>query len=210
VSVLASDNFNRSGATLGANWTEYGTFSNAWNTDGANAVPDSFGADAYGAYTGVTFPNDQYSQVKVTITGTFGNGQGPGPAVRMGTATPENVYRLCVDHAASNNMELSKFVGGSFTSKWVRSQAFADGDTLYLEVQGTTLVAKLNGTAIGTSVTDSSLGSGRAGIGFSSGTTSSASLDDFEGGDFAGVFDPSSFPWADQLQPMPGLAVVGF
>jgi hypothetical protein len=184
MSIITTDNFNRSSSTLGASWSEYGDFSNAWNANGSAAVPDSLGADCYAANNG-TFPNDHYGQCKIAVTGSGGGGQGVGPAVRMGTATPTNVYRLAADHAASNNMELSKFVGGSFTSKWVRTQAFTDGDTLYLEIQSTTLIAKLNGTAIGASVTDSSLTSGAAGICFSSGTLTAASVDDFEGGDFA-------------------------
>jgi hypothetical protein len=104
-------------------------------------------------------------------------------------------YRLIGDHAASVNFSIDKFVSGTFTNLGTRTQAFSDGDLVYLEVQGTTLVAKVAGSQLGASITDSAIASGKAGISFSS-TETSASLDDWEGGDFA-----AGGPTAAQMAP---------
>lgn len=181
MSVLATDNFNRANAAnLGANWTEE---LGGWSIVSNAAVPDNLGgSDSIGYWNAITWPNDQYSQAKITVTGTTGNSQGLGVTVRKSTSTVAR-YRLVADHAAANNMELAVF-NTAYTSLWQRTQAFTNGDTIYLEAQGTTIIGKLNGVAVGAATTNSAIASGKAGIGFSSFETA-AVLDDWEGGDFA-------------------------
>ncbi len=182
MTILATDNFNRANADpIGNPWTSAGDGGQFKIVSNA-ATPNALGSDCSAFENTVTWPNDQYSQAKVTVTGTDGGGRGIGVGVRM--ATNRNYYRLAIDHASSNNVRLNKKVNGTSTQIWLRTVTLVDGDTLYLEVQGTTLIAKLNGVEIGASATDSSLSSGAAGICYSS-TATSASEDDWEGGDFS-------------------------
>lgn len=180
MSVIATDNFNRSAATLGANWTETGA---GWSTNGTVANGDDPANDATATYSAGTFPNNQYAQAKCTVTGANGGDQGIGLQVR-GDATAANLYRTVTDKKATLNVGLSKVSGGSYTNLWTRTSTHTDGDVLYIEAQSTTIIVKRNGTAIGASTTDSSVASGKAGIVFSAPETS-VSVDDWEGGDFA-------------------------
>ena len=75
-----TDDFNRGNGPLGPNWTD--------NSDGglaitSGAVAGKNAATTTGdAYTGTTYPSDQYSQVEVTANQLTG-GQWIGPSVRM-------------------------------------------------------------------------------------------------------------------------------
>lgn len=191
--ALASDNFNRANSTgLGANWTKAGDASIfRFDVVSNAAVPESLaGADSMAYYNAVTWPNDQYSQAKITVTGTGGGGSGPGVAVRVGI-TGLNWYRAVVDHAGSNNVSLSIMVGGAYSDIWLRNATFTDGDVLRLEVQGTTLRVKINGVQVGGDVTDSTFSTGNAGLAYST-SESAATLDDWEGGDFSGGASPQT------------------
>ena len=194
MAVLATDNFNRANANpIGNPWTSAGD-----STDFkilSNAVtPANLNGDCSAFENTVTWPNDQYSQVQVTTTGTKGSDIGFGPLVRG--ATGKNYYRLIIDAASSSNVALSKKINGTYTNLWTRTNAFTSGDTIYLEMQGSTLIAKSNGTAIGASATDTSLTTGKSGIAYSSDETN-GSIDNWEGGDFAAAFagDDSDAIW---------------
>jgi hypothetical protein len=179
--VLATDNFDRSnGASLGANWTASG---GGWSIASNLAVPTSTASDATAFYNAVTWPNNQYSQAKLSgIGGNVNDGTGPGLCVRKNSSTAAR-YRFVAHHAATQNTELSVF-NTSYALVWNRTQAWTNADTLYLEIQGTTLIAKVNGAAIGTSTTNSAISSGNAGVDYSS-TLNTPSDNDWEGGDFA-------------------------
>lgn len=187
---LATDNFNRANSgTLGGQFTEtthdIGTgFDIVSNTAQGPGSPSN---DDYSAYDSVvSWPNNQYSQAKCTVTGTVGGGAGIGVMLRHAlSASTKTMYRIVIDHAASNNVEVAKFIGGTYTALGQRTTAFTNGDTLYAEVQGSTIVVKLNGSALGASFSDSAIASGAPGIAYSS-TETSSSLDDWEGGDFSG------------------------
>ena len=187
MTALATDNFNRANAaTLGANWTvlsspttHYEVVSNV-----AALVGGSLGDDCVDYYNAVSFPNDQYSQAKLTVTGTGGGGSGVGLCVRKASGSTNTYYRMVADHAGSNNVEIGKKVAGAYTNLGNRTSSFTDGALFYLEVQGTTILAKNAGTTMGASITDSAIASGSAGLAYSS-TETSASSDDWEGGDFA-------------------------
>lgn len=183
MSVLATDNFNRANETpLGGNWTSGGDLSTLNLISNAVSLVPPPNNDASAFRNTPAFPADHYSQVVITVTGAAGSGPGVGVTVRM--ATGQNYYRIALDHAATSNCQLGKQVAGTFTSLGIMTKAFSDGDTLYLEMQGTQPVSKLNGTAFGSWSTDSALASGRPGIAYSSLVTS-FSLDNWEGGDFA-------------------------
>ena len=184
MSVLATDDFNRANANpIGGNWT---TFS----SEGAmqivsNAItPASVSSDSGAWYNAIGWPNDQYSQLPVTILNGV-SGAGLGPAVRVANGA-QTYYRCAVDHAGSGNVELVRAVAGSHTTLWTRTATFVDGDLVRLEVQGSTLRAFIAGVQVGADFVDGSpITSGNAGIAFSSGSVTSTSGDNWEGGDLA-------------------------
>lgn len=184
MSVLASDNFDRANNTdLGSSWdvqtgeARHGIVSNT-------AQPSDIGNDCSENNNSVSWPDDQYSKGKLSMVGgSDGNGAGPGVAVRM-SASARTYYRAVANKASSNNIEVAKMVAGTYTSLAQRTQAWTDEDVLELRVIGTTLRVFYNGTQLGGDITDSSIASGRAGIAYSSGSMTSASINDWEGGDF--------------------------
>jgi hypothetical protein len=179
--TLATDNFNRADADVGANWASP---ANGWLIVSNVAVPETLGSDCIAAYdAGITWPADQYSQAKVTVTGTAGS---PGVVVRT-TAATDTLYWAVVNHGASNNVEVGRKVSGAYTFIASRTTTWVDGDVLRLEVSGTGAARILkvfkNGTQLGANIADASGGidSGKPGIGYSSSATA-ASVDDWEGG----------------------------
>jgi hypothetical protein len=206
VSVIATDDFNRANGTgLGANWT---AVVDNYDISSNRAVPSPTSSDAVVRYSGATWPNDQYSQAKCYTTNTTAGGAGIGVCARC-SASATTLYRLVADHGSSSNWEIGDFIAGSYNFIANRTQAWTDGDTIRLEAQGTSLTIKLNGTAVGAAITSSAIASGQAGLAYSSIASAPAS-DDFEGGDFAAAFDPSTVPWSAESPSAPSVAVVGF
>jgi hypothetical protein len=184
VAILFSDPFtyaNGGLATANANWPIH-TGSVSFFQVSSNAVTlAAAGNDHVASYSGITWPDDIYAQVKVTVTGTADSGAGIGPAVRM-VAGVESFYSMVCDHAASNNIRLSRSLAGVHSTLGNRTQAFTDGAVARLQALGTVLTMSIDGVPLGADISDAGIASGRAGIRYSSSETS-ASLDDFEGGD---------------------------
>lgn len=189
MAIIASDAFNRANTTgpdLGANWTNIaagGFATNGFQIVSNHVEPTSLGSDKGAFWSGDVFPADQYSQVKVTVTGTGANA-GVGPAVRM--ASDGTCYWAVVNKAASNNVVVGRKLAGTYATvgSGLRTTTWVDGDTLRLEVQGSTLRVYQNGVQLGADMTDTNIVSGPAGIAYSSSTTV-AQVDDWEGGNFA-------------------------
>jgi len=188
MSTLATDPFTRgNAANLGANWTIQTTkiaipiVSNAASL----TEPVNDGAEAY---TAIAWPNDQYSQANLT-SGSQGS---PGVAVRLQTGA-NTVYWVSIDHEATLNAAVLKFVTGSATALSNITNAYTDGDLFRLEVQGSTLVVKQNGTTVGgLGASDSAITSGNAGLYYNAagaGATTST-WDYWEGGDFGVAIPP--------------------
>jgi len=179
--MIASDNFNRADANpIGGNWTTV-TSEIAWKILSNHAEPTAFNNDASIYYAG-TWPADQYSQAKITVNGSAGSTAGAGVCIRASTSL-RTYYRLTVDHAGSNNINLTRIVNGTSTSLWTRTVTFVDGDLIRLEAQGSVLRAMVNGVAVGADFVDTSpITSGNPGLTYSSIETSS-SAEDWEGGD---------------------------
>jgi len=189
MAVVASDSFTRANETpLASPWVNLVIDTVSLRLASNHVDSPNYNRDAL-AYYSATWPNDQYAQAKITVSGSAGGGQGAGVAVRI-DGTGANYYRAVIDHAASNNVEVARVVSSSYTALGQRTTAFTDGDTLRLEVSGTTLTVKLNGSQLGATFSDSNISSGSAGIFFSSVETS-ATWDDFEGGDVGGAATPS-------------------
>jgi len=178
--TIATDNFNRSDdPSLGANWTEMrsgATFDLVTNS----ARPGNLGFDCHAFWNADSFPDDQYAQAAITVTGTTSQ-TGPGVVVRAsGLDGTRNFYAVHVDHAASNNVEISKRVAGTFTHLAYFTTTWVDGDVVKLSAVGTTIAVYQNGSLLG-STTDASVSSGSAGVTYSS-TATAAIIDNWEGG----------------------------
>lgn len=189
--ALATDNFNRANdATgLGANWTTASS-PNKWTVSSNQAVPSAFsGGDSVSYYSAIAWPNDHYSKAQLTANGTSTDA-GPGLLVRKASTSSEDTfYWTTANHAATNNVDMYKVVSTTFTLIQRATQAYTDGDTFEMDAQGTTLRAiYVTGSSTAISTTDSAIGSGNAGLAYSS-TITSAAADNWEGGDFtvAGV-----------------------
>jgi hypothetical protein len=189
MAVLATDDFNRGdSASLGANWTTDGQ-SNVNKISSNTAVPTSLGgvSDTGSTYSAISWGNDHYSKVQISATGGAANDEnGPGPAVRMsGSAGTRKFYRIAAQKAATNNVEVSKYNGTTFTVISNFTNSWSSGDTWEIDIQGTTLTWIKNGSTI-SSTTDSLLSSGSSGITYSScAGISAAAFDNWEGGDFS-------------------------
>jgi len=153
---------------------------------------------------------DQYSRADLTCVGTSGGGQGIGLAVRCASAA-RTYYRLVIDHAATNNAEIARFVAGTYTSLVRWTQAFTNGDqftiaienqVLYVYDKTLTQVKTYDDTGGGGPTT------GNVGISFSSSETS-ALLENWRGGTFSsagGATQAQIWPSIQQgiLNPMIG------
>jgi hypothetical protein len=182
MAVLASDDFNRTdAATLGAGWSEtsVGVVSN-------HAKANDTGSDAYGYYSGATWPNDQYAEATLGTTTASGVGTGYGVACRATSNT--NLYRLIGN---ASGWELLRFNTATPTSLASSSATtFTAGDVIRLEVRtngaNCDWTVKKNGSTVtsGTGSDTSPLASGAGGVGYSSTDATAAGLNAWAGGDF--------------------------
>lgn len=178
--ALATDNFNRANENPLSNsvWSTVSGLS-AMQIVSNVATPTNLNVDCGSRYSGISWPNDQYSKAKLSDNG----GQnGPALLVRCAAAAT-TFYMLAVNHGATNNITIYSTVAGTFTALtgFPVTQAWTDGDTWELRATGTQIQCFLNGTQVGPTVTSSTIASGSAGIGYSS-TSTSASVEDWEGG----------------------------
>lgn len=182
MTAIVADDFNRANnEDIGAVWFSRNVADDVKFQLTSNAIdPDDLSRDCREMYDAIAWPNDQYFQAKLTATGTVGGGQGIGFSLR-GSNSAKTYYRLATDHAASDNVEVSKFVAGAYTPLGTRTQAWSNGDTFKLEVENTTLRAYYNGTQMGADFSDAAISSGFPGPCYSS-TITAASMDDMEAG----------------------------
>lgn len=177
MAVLFTDDFNRANGGLGANWTAIDT---SFTISSNVVVPTSTGSDALQIVNSVTWPNDQYAQIKVVALAVHANDIGPGLTLRC--VDTNNYYRINVN---SSNVQVAKVVSGGLTALANLGAGFVANDTLYVEVQSNTLKVFRNGVQFGGDVAgDAALASGSAGLFYSS-TAAEAQVDDFVGGDFS-------------------------
>jgi hypothetical protein len=85
-------------------------------------------------------------------------------------AAANTCYRFTADHAASNNVDISRIVAGARVTVVAFTQAWSDGDTWRFDVTGPSNAASLrlflNGTMIQQATDTSSIASGTPGIFF--------------------------------------------
>ncbi len=197
-SVIASDNFNRANEDpLAGDWTtavgDGGAMRIVSNVATKNATVDANNDGAI--YDGITFPDNQYSAAKLSVTSTNGVRRGPALFVRHAFSANTS-YRISVDHAASNNCNISRFLAGVRTTLLDFTQAWTDGAEWKIAVDGPASAARiriyLNGTLLQTVTDNSSIASGYPGIGVSDQTdVSNVVIDDWYAGEVLLIQDSS-------------------
>lgn len=179
---LVTDNFNRADSSgLGGNWSSVTgeTLPDIVSNQASSAI-DPFGA----RYSAISWPNNQYSQIKLTGTLTTSQTDGAGVAVRMNTGGERTYYSFVLGaHVAAGAGEyggrLSKYSSGTET-ELNYFDIGATNDTIYLQIIGNTLTTKINGSTVFI-VTDKSITSGQAGV-VGAGAPDTITFDDWEGG----------------------------
>ncbi len=176
-------------------WTTGGVAGTVFKRATNTALSSSFSNDSHAYYTGVSFNADQYSTADITTVSTAGGGVGQGLCVRCSTS-PDSKYAFHIDHAASNNAELSRKVSGTFTrlttgnctagNPW--TQAFTNADTFTLAVAAEVVYVYDKTSTLVNTCTDTGGGvpnSGSPGLSYSSSTSSGTFADNWIGGNFS-------------------------
>jgi hypothetical protein len=197
MTILATDDFTRANnADLGTNWDEVTGDKNVLGFDiNANtAIPHDVTEDSSETNNAATWPNDQYSKVTLANSTADGAGIGSGPSCRMAGGATKTQYRLVVN---ASGYELGRFDALVFTSLSTGTgTTFAAADTAGLEVRtngaNCDWILKKNGTQFASGTDTTPIASGKAGIGYSS-TSTTAALSAWEGGSFdgPGLIDPA-------------------
>lgn len=184
----ASDNFNRAGPALGANWaglvdTLVGAITISASTVFVGVASD---ADSAARWVGAgNFGNDHWSSAVFAETDFGATGYAIGVIARASADTDAN--RDYYFHRANSNdtSEFGKTINGAETIFNSGAVTWSDGDRVEIEVEGTTIRACKNGVPIGGAftVTDSALSTGLPGI-LAQGDSAVATGDDWEAGNF--------------------------
>lgn len=180
MTALATSNFSLTENPLSTGWTTLTSESGMQSTGGV-CTPSNSSVDCCSRYSGVTWPNDQYSKIKATVSSGETAGAGTGVAVRCSTSA-ETFYRLVIN--GDGEWELLKFSAGSTTSLLSGTATYSAGAYLELDIQSTTLTVIYNGSSLGTKV-DATISTGQAGVAYSSTINTTRNSDDWEGGDFS-------------------------
>jgi len=175
-----TDNFNRANETPlsgGGNWT---STTNRVDLISNQVTTAGTGSDREAVYAAWANGNDQYSQLKVTVSGTTA-GAGFGVSVRSTTTgSTFNCYRVVLN--SDGEYEVCKMVSSSCTSLRTGTLSYVAGTALGLSVLSTTLKVWYGGTQVGADITDSGIASGKPGIAYSSTLSVVPTGDDWDAG----------------------------
>lgn len=161
---MAFDDFVRANAAnLGANWTNSAGSVNSFEIHSNQAMNTGTNV-CLEAYTASAAPDDQSSQVTLTILLSTTD-SGPGPAVRISTSALTGYFA----QANTTEIKLYKVVAGAFTQLGSNAAAAAVNDVLYIEAVGTAITVKKNGSIIIGPITDSAIATGNWGMWVSNG-----------------------------------------
>ena len=198
MSVLDTDTFT------GADGTALPTYNAKWATVGGGAVNMTIKTNAaQGATTagnvdtGISWPNDQYSQA-VVVNPSTGGSDWMGVIVRGSTSALTYYAGGAgnVDNFDQNYRIHRELAGVKTTIGTAATQTMAAADVVRLDVQGSNLTLKLGGTAIIGPTSDTQITSGSAGIWGDDAASADGPLwDTWEGGDFgapeSGYYSPA-------------------
>ena len=177
---LDSDSFTYSdGALATVSSGKWAADSNLGDLDVSSGAVRSFTtnrAARIASWTGSTA--DHYAQCTLVTPDT---NYGAGPIIRSDGAG--TFYQVGINAINGSTSALYRWAAGTQIELQQFSMTVANGDTIYLEAQGTTLVVKQNGTVRTTLAGEATIASGRPGL---SGYTN-WSLDNWAAGDFGGA-----------------------
>jgi hypothetical protein len=183
--ATSTDDFNRANAPLGSDWTVLTTGAAMQIASNAASTGDPTTSDQVETWNAVSFGNDQFSELQWITIPDGGAETGFGPGVRWDTGTVKTGYWMVCNTTAGNDTFIAKMVSGSYTLLAQGDVNWAVNDVARLEIEGTTLRCKKNGIQQFTT-TDAAISSGRPALCYSS-TTSSPSVDNWQGGDIGGA-----------------------
>lgn len=151
---LAADDFDRANENPLGNgvWSAPSGVNPCKIVSNAATASVNDGNDNVSYYSGVSWPNDQYSEI------TIGAFCCPVVRVASGAAT----YYLAADDGAGNIL-IYKRVAGTYTQIGTGAGSFGAGQVARLEANGTTIRCLVNGVQKAT-CTDSAIASGSAGV----------------------------------------------
>ncbi len=194
--LVASDAFNRAGPGLGSNWAQlYSAGAGDVQIYSSDRIANDYtglpGAGGAARWVGTgTFSNDQYSSLAIDVIADFASTTYNVGVICRASADTEgsrDFYYACVATSVSGgnySVSFGKVVNGTSTLFFAGNVAFAVGDRIELEVEGSTIRVCKNGTALGGSftTTDTALTTGKPGV-TAAGSVSAIAGDDWEGGD---------------------------
>lgn len=201
---LVTDNFNRANASsLGANWTQYGTFGGGFidgitsNQLSSPGKGNDFNADLY---TAISWPNDQYSegtiiaQASADDTGPGVRLQNPGGAQNqqiLGYFASVNPNDTTALGSSATHGILRVTSGPTFTLIATFTGVVSANDVIRIVAQGT-LISMYQNAVLKCSATDSNFASGYPGMYTSenSGVTTAILWDNWAGGDLTVPYQP--------------------
>jgi hypothetical protein len=188
MSLLALDPFTRANSpNLGTNWTTVTGYSSLWGITGNTATPQVNG-DAWSAYTGIAFPQDQWAEFTFNTVGVANaSNHGEGPSVRINTATGQG-YILCLTDANGSEL-LRRLTGPSDTLLKTDATNWSNGDKGGLLVVGDGVTAPCvltlfrNYSALYSFTDSTPLTGGIPGIFYSSTATTMGTIASWRAGD---------------------------
>ena len=189
ISASYTESFTGVAGALSGTWAQQRT-SGTINRTGSGTGAGSINAkDLFAFWSGNTFNNDQYSQVRIT-SGLASSYQYVTIIVRA-SGKGEGLYNGYLFYtdglAGAGHTEVAKNINGSQITLRSFPTTFASGDVIKIDAVGATITCYKNGVAVG-SITDTSLPSGAAGVGVYG---SSVRIDDWEGGSYGAATPPA-------------------
>lgn len=187
MSVIITDSLGGATETpIASPWVKGLSAGGSFNRGALGTSPANLANDMFWLYSGLTVPNDQYAQVKVTAPATSTSQTGGGVVLRASTASGgSGVWVVVNSGSTTSNVAVAEWVAGSYTLLAQYNTTWVDTTVLYVSIVGTTVTVKQGGSGGSTlGTTTTSIASGIGGIAYSSSTTSCL-LTDWEIGDFS-------------------------
>ena len=192
--LIQSDNFNRAGPALGANWTSTNPAASSdlvivASTAVAGQFSRTYDITGGALWSGSgAFTDDQYASIVIGGLANQTTSYGIGVICRATGADATRSYYgayVCSDAVSGGTQTtvLFKIISGTATSLNTGTSSWSNGDRIELEVQGSAIRLCKNGTYLGGawSVTDTSIATGGT-PGVIGGGAGVATGDDWQGG----------------------------
>lgn len=176
-----TDDFNRANETpIAAPWTQQSGSGGTINL-ASNAVTAGSAADKFYYYSGATATANQFSQ---WVSNSSVTNDDWGPAVRIG----ENGFSgYWFSQYTAGSEEILCYDGGSFSSILALDISnLTNGQTVYIEANGSSITCKKNGATVMGPTTDTLLTAAGNGVGVFLYQTGGA-IDTWQGGDIGGA-----------------------